>query len=287
MQDHCIIPADNPIGISFRNAVKDKKLLFVAGLPSSGKSLLLQQLTILADQAGRRIHTMQWDAARRSFETGHWLSIYPEVDDLTHPGIRKAVGLWVRGAVADWAKVHQEDTDILIAELPVVGGRFAELLQPHEDRAEAVIASDNVQFFVPIPTEDMRKVITGHRAETFTNPRNEQETKDAPIYIVESDWLAARQLYNSWNGIENDAQTDAEYSSDIYRAVFERLLRMRNFEILSIDRAFQTTGSAYDRTTEVTELAASPEMVEATFAKLQQQFPGDAVQSAVANWAEY
>ena len=100
MQDLCIIPATHPIGACFRQAVRDKKMLFVAGLPSSGKSLLLQQLTILADQAGRGIHTMQWDTARRSFETPRWLARYPEVDDLTHPGIRKAVGLWVRAAVA-------------------------------------------------------------------------------------------------------------------------------------------------------------------------------------------
>ena len=122
MADRCIIPADTPIGAHFRRAVGEKKVILVAGLPSSGKSLMLQQLTILADQAGRPIHTMQWDTARRPFETERWLDRYPERDDVTHPGIRKAVGFWVRGAVADWTARHRDDTAILIGELPVVGG---------------------------------------------------------------------------------------------------------------------------------------------------------------------
>lgn len=287
MTDTCIIPAEHPIGRAFRDAVQSRKILFVAGLPSSGKSLMLQQLTILADQAGRRLHTMQWDAARRAFETDKWLAQYPEVNDLTHPGIRKAVGLWVRDAVADWAATHADDSDILIAELPVVGGRFAELLQPHEDAAEQLLTSEKVLFFVPIPTLEMRKVITGHRAETFANPRNEQETKDAPIYIVEGDWVAARQLHNAWAGVANDPDRDAQYSDVIYREVFDRLLRHRNAQILSVDCPFETTGSAYDRTAAVTELAATPDQVEATFARLQSLFPGKDAERAVDGWSDY
>lgn len=286
MTDRCIIPADHPIGRSFRAATRDKRILFVAGLPSSGKSLMLQQLTILADQAGRRIHTMQWDAARRAFETPEALLRFPEVDNLTHPGIRKAVGLWVRGAVADWADAHADDTDILIAELPVVAGRFAEFLHPLDDAAEVVLTSKHVTFFVPVPSDPMRAVITGHRADTFANPRNEQETKDAPIHIVEQDWLAARQLHNRWNGVENDPTRDANYSAEIYRAVFEHLLRHRNFEILDVDQRFATTGSAYDRTMDVTEMAATRKEVTEVFARLDAEFPGDAVERAVARWAE-
>ncbi len=287
MQDQCIIPADNPIGVSFRKSVATQKIIFVAGLPSSGKSLMLQQLTILADQEGRNLHAMQWDAARRSFETDKWLREYPEHNDLTHPGIRKAVGFWVRKAISDWTQDHANDNDILIAELPVVGGRFSELLQPLDDLAEAVLSSESVKFFVPVPTQEMRKVVTGYRAETFANPRNEQETKDAPIYIVERDWVAARQLYNGWRGIKNNADADAIYSPEIYREVFERLLRFRQFEILNVDQRFETHGSAYDRNMTVTELSAPPEAVQAAFDALRNQYPGEAADRATDGWAEY
>jgi hypothetical protein len=287
MDDRCIIPPETAIGASFRKAVKSRKIIAVAGLPSSGKSLMLQQLSILAHQEGRRVHSMQWDSARRAFETPEWLARYPERDNITHPAIRKVVGLWVRKAIKDWYKVHADDRDILIAELPVVGGRFAELLQPQDDTAERTLRSEDVIFFVPVPTRDMRKTITGHRATTFANPRNEQETKDAPIHIVEADWIAARQLYNLWQGIESTREDEAIYDPDIYTSVFRRLLRFRNVEILDVNQSFETKGSAYERPFPVTELTAAAREVAATFDILAERYPGKLAETATDGWWEY
>jgi len=287
MNDVCIIPSDNPIGASFRQAVRSCSIIFVAGLPSSGKSLMLQQLTILAHQAARQLHTMQWDTARRSFETGKWLKRYPERDNLTHPGIRKAVGLWVRPAITKWMATHAGTNALLVAELPVVGGRFAELLQPLSDTAEPVLASEAVRFFVPVPTHKMRKVITARRANTFANPRNEEETRDAPLHIVEEDWITARRLYNCWNGIDAPQENDAQYCPQIYHAVFTRLLRYRHHQILDVTQSFETSGSAHDRTVPVVELAASPTQVEQAFADLERLYPGTLAEKAVDGWANY
>ena len=73
-----------------------------AGLPGTGKSLLVQQLTQLAASAGRRVHLLQWDVARPPFEASAAGRRYPVVDGVTHPVIRKAVGLWARRAVVAW-----------------------------------------------------------------------------------------------------------------------------------------------------------------------------------------
>ena len=183
--------------------------------------------------------------------------------------------------------VHAEDSDILIAELPAVGGRLVELMQPHDDGAEAVLASESTRFFVPVPTREMREVITGHRARTFANPRNEQETKDAPVHLVEGNWVEARQAYNAWNGIGNDPVADAEYSPEIYRAVYERLLRFRHCEILVVDRSFEAAGSAHERGVPVSELAAGPGEVEAAFAAVGELFPGPEAEKAADGWADY
>ena len=287
MSDRCIVPADNPIGSSFRKAISSCKIIFVAGLPSSGKSLLLQQLTILAHQAGRNVHSMQWDSARRAFETGAWLKKYPETDNVTHPGIRKAVGLWVRRGVERWVEEYSAQEDILIGELPVVGGRFVELLQQADDSAENLLKSDAVLFFVPVPTREMRKVITGQRAKTFANPRNEQETKDAPIHIVEGEWLATRQLHNRWHGVPDVPDRDREYDPGIYIDVFNRLLSFRNSEILNVDRKFAIDGSAYDRPVEVRELTPSADEVQAAYHVLEMLYPGSAAARAADAWAEY
>jgi len=287
MGDRCIIPADTAIGASFRKAVVRNKVIAIAGLPSSGKSLMLQQLSILAHQDGRKVHTMQWDVARRAFETPPWLAQYPERDNITHPAIRKVVGLWARKSVEEWYKSHAFDNNVLIAELPVVGGRFVELLQPHDDDVEGTLRSEEVMFFVPVPTREMRKMITGHRAATFASPRNEHETKDAPIHIVEGNWIAARQLYNLWHGLENSGAEDAIYDPDIYGSVFRRLLRHRHFEILDVDQSFETSGSAYERSFPVTDLTANASDITNSFETLTKLYPGDMAETAADRWWEY
>jgi hypothetical protein len=283
----CIIPVDSPIGQALRDAARDRRFIFVAGLPSSGKSLLLQQLTILANQVGRSVHSLQWDSARQAFETERALAKYPEIDGLTHPGIRKAVGLWVREAISAWHTRHSSSEDILIAELPVVGGRFVELLRPEEDDAESLLNGTETVFFVPVPTLEMRNQITAMRAETFANPRNEKETKDAPPHIVDEEWVSACQLYNAWNGLPNNHKTDVQYDPAIYRSVFQRLARYRNLKLLVIDQKFETKGSAYERPVRVEELLATEEAVKAAFAKLEELYPGKATQRAIDGWDDY
>ena len=165
----CIIPIDTEIGQKLRGAAVHCRILLIVGLPSTGKSLMLQQLIILASEAGRQVHTMQWDDARSAFETQDWLEVFPEVDNVTHPRIRKAVGLWVRGAVQNWCSVYSTSKDLLIVELPVIGGRFVELLQPHDDAPEAVMKSNDTLALVPVPTNEIRRVIAGFRAAPGRN----------------------------------------------------------------------------------------------------------------------
>ncbi|WP_164660188.1 hypothetical protein [Tropicibacter sp. Alg240-R139] len=285
--DQIIIPHDSPIRAHLEHAVSTCRIIFVAGLPGTGKSLMLQQIILLADQTGRRVHTMQWDAARRPFETPQWLDKFPEVDNLTHPGIRKAVGLWVRQGVLKWHEQHSDQSDLLVAELPVVGGRFTELLHQSKDDAEALLGSDQAVFFVPIPRAEIRRAIEGFRADTFANPRNDQETKDAPPEIVQNDWLDIRRVHDLWTGTQSDPTTAHVYDAEIYRHVYDRLMRHRNLQILDIDRTFETKGSAYERLVPVQELTASADEITASYAQLGEQFPGDSVGPVVDRWYDY
>ncbi|GAB5435900.1 DEAD/DEAH box helicase family protein [Falsiruegeria mediterranea] len=282
-----IIPKDSPIRAQLEHAVSTRRMIFVAGLPGTGKSLMLQQIILLADQAGRRVHTMQWDAARRPFETPQWLEKYPEVDNLTHPGIRKAVGLWVRDGVMNWHARNSDPAELLVAELPVVGGRFTELLHQLDDEAEALLGSDHAVFFVPIPRAEIRRAIEGFRADTFANPRNEQETKDAPPEIVQNDWLDIRRVHDLWADTQSDQANAHVYDAEIYRHVYDRLMRHRNLQILDIDRTFETKGSAYERAVPVQELTASAEEIDQSYGKLQGLFPGDSVGPVVERWYDY
>jgi len=111
-------------------------MVFFAGLPGTGKSLLAHQLAHLASGAGRRIHLLQWDVARPVFEAAPAGRRYPLVDGVTHAVIRKAAGLWVRHAVAGWSERHRGPEPLLVGETPLVGNRFVELAQQADDAAE-------------------------------------------------------------------------------------------------------------------------------------------------------
>ena len=76
-----------------------RRMVFFAGLPGTGKSLLVHQLAHLALGAGRSVHLLQWDVARPVFEASPAGRPYPLTDGVTHAVIRKAAGLWVRQAL--------------------------------------------------------------------------------------------------------------------------------------------------------------------------------------------
>ena len=282
-----IIPAETEIGRQLRDAAAGRRILLMAGLPSTGKSLMLQQLIILASEAGRHVHTLQWDDARSAFETQDWLQVFPEINAVTHPGIRRAIGLWVRTAVASWYNQHQSSNDILVVELPVVGGRFAELLQPLDDDAEPLLNSQHTLVLVPVPTNRMRDIITGIRAETSRNPRNEFEARDAPPHIVEASWAEIRRLYIQWHAIADESEVEEHYQEAICRTVFEHLCRYRHLQILSIDREYPTTGSAYERSATTEAVRASSQDVAAAYARLMQLHPNQPAQLWIENWSEY
>ena len=59
-----IVPKDCKLFETLNSLAKSRKMIFLAGLPGTGKSLLLQQLAILAHGFGRRPHLLQWDGCR-------------------------------------------------------------------------------------------------------------------------------------------------------------------------------------------------------------------------------
>ena len=103
---------------------RDARLVFFAGLPGTGKSLLLHQLAHLAHARGRRIHLLQWDVARPVFEASEAGLRYPQDGGVTHGVIRLAVGQWARTAVARWHARHRGLEHLLIGETPFIGHRL-------------------------------------------------------------------------------------------------------------------------------------------------------------------
>lgn len=261
-------------------------MVFLAGLPGAGKSLLLKQLVLLAQENGRTVHLLQWDVTRAAFETAEVLAKYPEIDGVTHAAIRKAVGLWARGAVWRWYEQYSGRAHILLGELPLIGNRLIELVQEHNDAAEAVLAAEGTLFLVPVPSKEVRQVIEGARAQSMAAPQHEKETKDAQPQVLQMIWQEVALLGYVLELAENDAAEMGVYDPAVYAAVYQRLLTHRHCQLLPIDTVLKPQGSAYDVVIKGAELAATAAEVVAIMTEIEQDYTAEELAAAVARWYE-
>ena len=219
------------------------RLVFFAGLPGTGKSLLLHQLVHLAVATGRRVHLLQWDVARPVFEASPAGQRYPLVDGVTHPVIRKAAGLWVRQAVVEWSDRHPGPERMLIGETPFVGGRFIELARRIDDRAEALLASPSCRFVLAVPSPEVRRFLESERERRSASPLHPREREDAPPSVLRDLWRELVEVARSL-GIDGP---DREYDPGPYQRVFEGVLRHRNVDVVPLDVILPTGElSVYD-----------------------------------------
>lgn len=63
-----IVSEGSPLRDALVALGREARMIFFAGLPGTGKSLLIHQLAHLAHARGRRVHLLQWDVARPAFE---------------------------------------------------------------------------------------------------------------------------------------------------------------------------------------------------------------------------
>ncbi len=265
-----------------------QRIILFAGLPGVGKSLFLQQLALLAHEAGRAVHLLQWDVTRNAFETPELLARYPEIDGITHAAIRKGVGLWAREAIYRWHDAHPDDKQILIGEVPLIGNRLIELVQPLDDGAEALLAGAQSTFVLPVPTRKVRQAIEAARAQSTANPQHERETADAMPHVLQLIW---EELYAVAHrlGIATPTEESAAarpYDPELYAAVYQQLLQHRHAETLWIDQVLPKVGSVYDLALPPAELMATPDEVTAIMARLAAQYDARALEAAVAAWYE-
>ncbi len=283
-----ILPTDSNIYTTFQQLVTEQRLVFLAGLPGTGKSLLIQQLVLLAQQAGRTVDLLQWDLARAPFETAVLLQKYPESNGVTHPAIRKAVGLWARTAVHHWYTRHQHGNRLLIGETPLIGNRLIELVQSTDDAIEASLRSARTLFVVPVPSASVRRHIEAAREKSIVNPQHQNETKDAPPNVLHAIWQEVARLGQRLQLIKKSDFSEksdfSAYDPGIYTAVYQHLLQHRHHHILPVNTLLTPSGSAYDLQLSGSELAAKPAEVDAIMQQIETEFTGNELETAVANW---
>ena len=279
-----ILPSSSNIYRLFDQIVAQRQMAFLAGLPGTGKSLLLNQLVLMAQGAGRTVHLLQWDVTRSVFETAVNLTKYPEINGVTHAAIRKAVGLWTRSGVLQWVKKYAGPDHFLLGEVPLIGNRLSELVYPLDDEAEAILAGDQALFVLPVPSRTVRQVIEAAREKSIARPQHEKERRDAQPNVLRLLWQEVAQVGYRLGLTEMEPADDAAYDPELYTAVYQYLLTHRHHEILPVDTVLHPSGSAYDLTITGTELAATPDEVEQIMRMIEQTYTDVELETAVANW---
>jgi hypothetical protein len=250
-----LVAEDSPLFATLAALARDARLVFFAGLPGTGKSLLIRELAHLAHGQGRRIHLLQWDVARPPFEASKAGRRYPLDDGVTHGVIRLAVGRWARAAVARWHAQHPGEQDLLIGETPFIGHRLIELARPATDDAELVLTDTATRFVIPVPSRALRAHLEAERERRAREPKHPREREDAPPQVLQALW---RELLGAAVALGlHDPTADAiPYDPAIYRRVYERLLIRRHAGALGLhERLPAADVSAYDFRIAWTDLA--------------------------------
>src|SRR5262245_41462528 len=192
-----VIEADPRLAERIRSLAL-RRMVFFAGLPGTGKSLLVHQLTHIARASGRSVHLLQWDVARPVFEASDTGRRYPLADGVTHPVIRKAAGVWVRQAIAEWRDRHPASEHLLVGETPFVGHRFIELAHRLDDRAEPLLTDRSCTFVIAVPSTEVRHFLEAERERRAADPLHPREREDAPPSVLRDLWRdltrVARQM---------------------------------------------------------------------------------------------
>lgn len=277
-----VIPISSSLYQTLNGLAKTERMVFMTGLPGTGKSLLIQQLALIARQAGRQVHLMQWEMARKAFETADNLAKYPEIDGVTDPAIRKAVGKWARGAVLAWHQQHPDPAHMLIGELPLIGNRLVELIEPHDDEAEPLLRAPDAKFVIPVPSWEVREVIEEARARTIAEPQHAQEKLDAAPNVLRMLWQDVNKLAREM-GLTK-ARPETAYNPYIYGGVYEALLQHRQAQTLLIDQVLRPTKSVYALDVVTSQLQAAPHEVTSIMVALEADYTPDGLRQSVENW---
>jgi hypothetical protein len=268
-----VIGEGSPLFAALAELAREPRLVFFAGLPGTGKSLLIRELAHLAHARGRTIHLLQWDVARPVFEACPAGRRYPQVRGVTHGVIRLAVGRWARTALARWHAHHPGLDALLIGETPFVGHRLVELARPERDDAEPLLAAAATRFVIPVPSTALREHLERERERRAHRPLHPREREDAPPAVMRATW---REL----------AGDDRPYDPAVYRQAYERILARRHALALAVDTILPTEGvSAYDLRVPTADLVPTDVEAARAIADVEARHPDPAaVQRALDGW---
>jgi len=269
-----IIPPTSQVYMMLNRLVDNQRIVFLTGLPGVGKSLLLNQLAHLAHFSGHQVYLLQWDILRDAFMTDRIASLFPDIDGITHSVIRRAAGLWVRQAVAQWHQKHLGEKSILIGEAPLIGNRLLELVLPRNDAAESILLEKSTRFVLPIPSRRIRRLMETARQTSIKNPRNSRELNDAAPEVLKALWRELIRAAMALNIQTPPKGSDEDYDPRIYESVYLQVLKHRRYEITRLNITLsKPSRSVYTFNMPVEELIPNASEVSHSIEEVEHTYP--------------
>jgi len=251
------------------------RMVFFAGLPATGKSLLVHQIAHLAAGRGRTVHLLQWDVARPVFERSEAGQRYRVENGQANPAMRPIVGAWARAEVARWHQRHLDSEHLLVVEPPLIGRRLIELTVPADDATEPLLVSAESQWVLPVPTNDVRRHIERERERRSTNPLHRQERQDASPNVLRAVWPEILEAAAGKGVAADPSAGTGTYDSAIYEAVYRLWLMHRPLHVEPIDQVLPTAEmSVYQYGVEYLPLVPDKDEADAFIRAWEAAHPG-------------
>jgi hypothetical protein len=250
-------------------------MVFLAGLPGTGKSFFIHRVAHFAHAAGRTVHLLQWDVARPAFENSPAGQRHPTRHGVTDPVIRKAAGAWARRALVRWHDSHADPAHLLIGETPLVGHRFIELARPVDDAAERFLVSDVCCFVIPVPSVEVRRALEAERDRRMRRPLHDHEREDAPPHVLRALWdevvEAARML---GIGAARRRTVSEHYDPALYERVYRHVLAHRRVEVIPVNELLHSVGvSVYAFAVPKHDIVPTPEEAVEFIHAVEEAYP--------------
>jgi len=239
-----IIPTDSPIYQALEKAANTTKVVVFSGLPGVGKSLYINQFQLIAEAKGKKVSVIQWDIARKSFETKEIAKHYPIENDEVHNGVKLS------------AKIQADEA------------------------LENFFKSPDFQMLIPIPSKKVRAIIEENRKKQISeDAKTWMGAKPSVMLLI---WKMVCGIANEF-GRNISMEGQPPYDPEVYEFVFKKILQHRHFTPLHIDEIYKVNIENEADLHNTGSLAADDATANEYAAKLRQQYPQMAEIDTIVN----
>ena len=267
-----VIPQSSPIYSTLEELAREARIVIFSGLPGIGKSLYINAFYALAKEHERKLTLIQWDQARKAFETDEILERYPMGDGTVHNGFKLMAGEYIKDKILHWQS-SAEKKDLLLIEAPLVGHRFIEVVEQSDNEdLETLLASDVCKVIVPIPSKTVRRKIEEARAA--------QVDENAKVWIGAKPSVLKMLWHMVYNiaiefGAELQVNDEPEYDPEVVEFVFSKVCKHRHFVPLHVEEVFEVPEQSEEALHSLKSEMPSGEEVHNYFNFVKERFESD------------